>query len=184
MANSMLPLRKIPSTGDMFSMRKIPSTGELLLTDMRASSVVAKASPIIITSTATLLSAASSIVSSTNVLSSPHPEAATVVSAVASLLGGTASLLAASIERQEAEPQELEQEVEASMITCKDGKWLHVDSDASLEQWKEAGVCSPARTTVITSQTSDEMGIVFINGVPLSEYLQHSDIKRLDLIIK
>lgn len=176
-------MHKVPSTGDLFSMRKVSSNDNLLsMSDNRRPTVVAKAS--IVASTATILSAASSIVSSSNALVAPHPEAATVVSAVASLLGGTASLLAATIERHDPDEEsesEPDQESEVSMISFKD---LDVDSEASLHEWKEAGISRPIRTTVRTSRTCDEDGIVFINGVPLKEYMERSDIKRIDLKIK
>ena len=168
-----MPIHKVSSTGNLFSMskisssvdfspvRRVPSTGDL-------SERILKKAPLV-TSTATILSTASSIISSSDALVAPHPEAATVVSAVASLLGCTAVLLAATIERH-GHSGESEHESELPVISWHDG-----DSDV--------GVNLPIRKPGITSKACHEVGIVFINGIPLEEYMEQSDIMRIDLKI-
>jgi hypothetical protein len=167
----------------MKSLHKVPSTGDLFgLADKR--SAATRASPSIITSTANILSATASIVSSSSVLVGPHaPEAATAVGAVASLLGGTASLLAATLDQTQRDSDD-EQPVDVSIITSNKGRWHHVDSNASMQAWKEAGLVDPVQTTCVTSDVPDARGIVFINGIPLQEYMTSTDIKMIDLKIK
>jgi len=132
------------------------------------------------TSTASILNAASLVVTSSTVLfRHADGNADAVIAAVTQLLGGSVSVMAAAMNHA-AVPTGT---VGVEIFTEHDDRLHRVHSESSESDWRSAGLGGSLdlRDTSDLSGASDD--IVHINGVPLSTFIQGTDVRRIDVTI-